>query len=74
MAKQRRWLSVIEYIAVAGSFAGSIAAVVFQQMIYGLAPISLSLLLNLINRPRSEQKPQQSVPVNNVQLQQLRGH
>jgi chromosome segregation ATPase len=40
-------------------------------MIYGLAPVSLSLLLNLINRRRLEQLCQQSSS-DSTQLQQLR--
>lgn len=67
MSNQRRGLKIVESIAVVGSLAGSVAAVVFQQAIYGLAPVSLSLVLNLINRHELEQRLEQ----NQVGQQQL---
>jgi len=46
------WLFIVEYIAIAASFVGAIVAVISGQMIYGLTPLAISLLLNLINRRR----------------------
>jgi chromosome segregation ATPase len=60
MSNKRRGLKIVESIAVVGSLGGSVAAFVFQQAIYGLAPVSLSLLLNLINRHDLEQRLQQT--------------
>jgi chromosome segregation ATPase len=60
MSNKRRGLKMVESIAVVGSLGGSVAAFVFQQAIYGLAPVSLSLLLNLINRHDLEQRLQQT--------------
>lgn len=71
MSKNRNGLGIIEYGSVLGSVLGSAIAVITQQMIYGLAPVSLSLLLNLINRRRLEPLCQQSSS-DSTQLQQLR--
>ncbi len=57
--KSRRWLEMAEYVSLFGSVVGSFAAVVSQQVIYASAPLSLSILLNLINRHRFEQQIQQ---------------
>ena len=46
-------------------------AAVSEQAIYGLAPVSLSLFLNLINRRQLEQLSQQN-PAASAQVQQLR--
>lgn len=71
MSNNRNGLGIIEYGSVLGSVLGSAIAVITQQMIYGLAPVSLSLLLNLINRRRLEPLCQQSSS-DSTQLQQLR--
>lgn len=70
MANNRSWLRLAEYVSLAGAGLGSIVAVVSQQAIYGLAPVSLSLLLNLINRHRLEQLIQQRHPSSD-QIEQL---
>ena len=57
--KSLRWLDMAEYVSLFSSVAGSFAAVVSQQIIYASAPLSLSILLNLINRHRFEQQIQQ---------------
>ncbi len=62
MSNNRSWLGIAEYVSIAGSVLGSAAALVSQQAIYGLAPVSLSLVLNLINRRRLEQLIQQRTP------------
>ncbi len=71
MSNQRRGLKIVESIAGVGSLAGSVAAVVFQQAIYGLAPVSLSLVLNLINRHELEQRLEQT-QVGQQQLESLK--
>jgi chromosome segregation ATPase len=71
MSKNRNWLGIAEYVSVAGSVVGSAIAFIFQQAIYGLAPVSVSLLLNLINRQRLEQLCQQSTTPS-AQVQQLK--
>lgn len=59
MSNNRRWLEIAEYVSIAGSVLGSAIALVSQQAIYGLAPVCVSLSLNLINRRRLEQQSQQ---------------
>lgn len=54
MNNRRNWLEIFEYISIAGSIVGSVVAVISQQMIYAATPISLSLVLNLLNRKRWE--------------------
>lgn len=69
-SNNRSLLAIAEYVSVASSVVGSVLAVVFQQAIYGLAPVSLSLVLNLLNRRQLEQLTQQKNTAN-TQVQQL---
>jgi chromosome segregation ATPase len=71
MSNNRSWLLIAEYLTVAGSVIGSAIAVFSQQVIYGLAPVSLSLLLNLMNRRQLEQQIQQSSAASS-QVQELK--
>jgi hypothetical protein len=71
MSNNRSWLLIAEYVTVAGSVIGSAIAVFSQQVIYGLAPVSLSLLLNLMNRRQLEQQIQQSSAASS-QVQELK--
>jgi chromosome segregation ATPase len=71
MSQKRNWLTIAEYISVAGSVVGSAIVLVSQQAIYGLAPVTVSLLLNLINRRRLEQLCQQR-PNATTQIEQLK--
>lgn len=66
-------LGIIELICVAGSI-GSAIALIFKEAILGLAlaPVSLSLALNLINRNRLEQLSGQGADVS-AEVQQLKG-
>lgn len=50
----RRWLILLEYIAVISSVVGTFIALFSQSFIYSAIPISLALLLNLINRHQLE--------------------
>ena len=59
MSNNRRWLEIAEYVSIVGSVLGAAIALVSQQAIYGLAPVCVSLSLNLINRRRLEQQCQQ---------------
>ena len=71
MSNNRSWLEIAEYISVGSSVIGSAIAAVSEQAIYGLAPVSLSLFLNLINRRQLEQLSQHN-PAATAQVQQLR--
>lgn len=54
---KRSWLEILEYLSVAGSVAGSVAAIATQQIVYAATPLSLSVVLNLANRRRLAQEP-----------------
>lgn len=71
MSNNRSWLEIAEYVSVGGSVIGSAIAALSEQVNYGLAPVSVSLFLNLINRRRLEQLSQQS-PTVTTQVQQIR--
>ncbi len=55
----RSWLDIAEYASLAGSVAGSIAAVASQQVVYAAAPLTLAMSLSLTNRQRLQQQSQQ---------------
>lgn len=71
MSNRRHWLEVAEAISVAASFVGLAMAMLFQQAIYGLAPVSLSLLLSLINRRRLAQQMEQQT-ADTTQVKQIK--
>lgn len=48
--KQYQWLETVESFAVIGSVGGAIASVVSQQVIFASIPLSLSVMLNVVNR------------------------
>ncbi|MGB3535754.1 MAG: hypothetical protein WBA13_19830 [Microcoleaceae cyanobacterium] len=49
-------LKVLEYAAVAASAVGSVAAAVFEQILFAATPLTLAAVLNLVNRQRFEQQ------------------
>nr|WP_290228320.1 tetratricopeptide repeat protein [Trichocoleus desertorum] len=55
----RRWRETAEYVMLAGSGVGAIAATVSQQFVFAAAPISCLLALNFANRRRFEQETKQ---------------
>jgi hypothetical protein len=58
-------LSIVEMLSVAGSVGGTIATILTQQFTYVGVPLSVSLVLNLINRKQlvasAEQKQREAV-------------
>lgn len=48
----RQLLEVGEYVCLGLSILGTIVATVTQQVVYGIIPVSLSIALNLVNRPK----------------------
>lgn len=54
MQSKRHWLEYAEYVFLAASVAGLFAATVFQEVSYAVAPVVISLVLNLANRQRLE--------------------
>ncbi len=59
----RCWLEMAEYISLASSVAGSVAAAASQQIVYAAAPLTLALSLSLVNRQRFQQQFQQQTTV-----------
>ncbi len=49
---QRHWLQITEYIAIATSIGGTFATIITQQVIFSITPLTITLLLNTINRQR----------------------
>jgi hypothetical protein len=49
-------LQIAEYVFFVGSVVGWVVAIASGQIIYAAVPVSVSLLLNLINRLRFEQR------------------
>ena len=56
MSNTHRWLEIAEYVFLAASVVGAVVAVVYEQVIYAVLPVCVSLLLNLMNRRRFEQQ------------------
>jgi WD40 repeat protein len=52
MANSLHWLDLSEYLAIAASIVGTIAAVSSATWMYAIIPIVISLILNAINRLR----------------------
>lgn len=68
MRNNRNWLQIIEYLSLAGSVAGSVAAVFTQQVFFAVTPVTFSLALNLINRRSFEQK---NLQISTTALQEI---
>lgn len=70
MSNRRPWTEFAETISLVAAAGGAIMAVVLNQVAYVAAPVSLSLLLNLVNRQRLAQQLGQSETQNFIQLNQ----
>jgi hypothetical protein len=55
-SNRQRLLRYGEYAAVSASVAGAIAAVATRQILYGVAPLSVAAVLNLISRRQWEHR------------------
>ncbi|CBN56486.1 MULTISPECIES: hypothetical protein [Kamptonema] len=66
------FLEIAEYISIAASIFGLIAAAVLAQSIYAIVPIVLSLLLNLINRNRLQRQTKTTAASTTDRLNQHR--
>jgi tetratricopeptide (TPR) repeat protein len=53
--KKSNWLDLTEYFLLAGSGVGAVAAIVSQQLAFTATPVSLLLMVNLLNRRRVDQ-------------------
>ncbi|HHP7245816.1 MAG TPA: tetratricopeptide repeat protein, partial [Elainellaceae cyanobacterium] len=57
--KNRRWSEYLEYASLVGLGVGSVATVLSKQVLYTSAPLSMAVLMNLINRRRLEAMTEQ---------------
>lgn len=71
MSNSRGGLGTLELFSVGGAVIGSAIAYFAKEAIFGLAPVSLALVLNLINRRRLEAFLDQNADVT-TEVQQLR--
>ncbi|MEO8891616.1 MAG: hypothetical protein ABI417_08790 [Coleofasciculaceae cyanobacterium] len=71
MSSSRGSLGTLEAISAGGAVIGSVIAYFTKEAIFGLAPVSLSLVLNLINRRRLEAFLDQNSDVT-TEVQQLK--
>ncbi|NJL55898.1 hypothetical protein HC928_12435 [bacterium] len=67
---RRRLLRYVEYAAVSASVAGAIAAVTTRQIIYGVAPLSVAVALNLASRRQWETQIEQQLTQTTAQVGQ----
>jgi predicted nucleic acid-binding Zn-ribbon protein len=65
-----RFLKVAEYTSLAASVAGVVISTATRQVIYAVAPVSISMFLNLLNRQRFEQQTQQNLAAAIAQVDQ----
>lgn len=72
MMNNRPWVEIAEYVSIAASVVGSVVSVVSGQLIYAVLPLSISLVLNVVNRRRIEQLSRQSSATAIAQKQQLK--
>ncbi len=59
----RNWLNTAEYVSIACSAAGSVAAVASQQLVYAAAPLTLAMSISLANRQRFQHQVEQHTEV-----------
>lgn len=70
MSNPRHWLEIVEYAFLFASVLGTAIAAVSGQVIYVALPVSVSLLLNLINRLRFEQQTRRRTTAAIIKLQE----
>lgn len=54
-------LNIAEYVSLAGSIFGSLAAITSQQVVYAAAPLTVALSLSLANRQRFQTQTQAAI-------------
>ncbi|NJR59526.1 MAG: tetratricopeptide repeat protein [Cyanobacteria bacterium CRU_2_1] len=68
--KKNPWLDVLENISLVGSGVGAVASVLSSQLSYAVAPLSLALVLGVMNRNRFEQDSEQNREASLAELDQ----
>ncbi|GEM_PF-692330 len=71
MSTQRNWLQITEYVSLAASAVGTVAAAVSGQVAMAAAPLTVALSLNLVNRQRLQQQTQQDTSSAIAQLDRI---
>ena len=56
---QHRLLKIAEYVSLASSALGTVAAVATQQVAYSAAPLTVTLGLNIVNRQKLNSSTQE---------------
>jgi len=56
---EKQPLEIAEYVFLAGSALGTVAAVVSKQVVFAATPLTVALALNLANRHRFQQQTEQ---------------
>lgn len=69
MKYNKKILNIVEYTSIAGSAIGTVAAIATQQAVYAVAPLTLALSFNVINRNRFQQRLQQQVKTTDTAVQ-----
>jgi len=72
MFKNSHWLEVTELVVVVLAIIGLIIATASKQLIYGLLPVTILLLLNLLNRRRLEQIIRRTNRNRTAQMEELK--
>ncbi len=71
MSTERNWLQITEYVSLAASAVGTVAAAVSGQVAMAAAPLTVALSLNLVNRQRLQQQTQQDTSSAIAQLDRI---
>ena len=61
MNNQNNWLKTAEYLSVSAAVVGTVASKVSGQALMATTPLSIALMLNLINRRRADMLIQKDV-------------
>jgi tetratricopeptide (TPR) repeat protein len=65
-----QWLELSEYLLLAGTGIGSVAAIASQQIAFSAAPMSALMLVNVVNRRRADQAVEERVISQLAQIEQ----
>ncbi len=68
---RRYWLEITEYVFLAGSVIGTIAAAATQQVVYAAVPLTITVGLNMDNRNRINRLGQQQQLTGLTHLHQI---
>ncbi|NJL37737.1 MAG: hypothetical protein HC899_14135 [Leptolyngbyaceae cyanobacterium SM1_4_3] len=61
--KKRHWLELVESLSLVGLGVGSVVSLMSQQVLFASTPLSVLVLLNLINRRRFEDQSEHSTAI-----------